>query len=118
MNHLGYLRTFNSIWGFLFLIVALGALVSGCFACSHGGRGMEAAQLAATAGGAFGAGVFSFILSMLHFSAGRKVAGGHGRGLQTILALVHILNFPLGTIYGGYALWVCWKNIDTKYMFS
>ena len=30
----------------------------------------------------------------------------------------NMLSFPFGTIYAGYALWVCWMNEDTKRAFE
>ena len=69
------------------------------------------------AGSIFGA-VLIFIVAALHFAVARKVENGQGRLLQTILVVFNIGNFPVGTAYGVYALWVCYMNEETKHMFT
>lgn len=45
----------------------------------------------------------------LYFYAGALVEQGRARLFQTVLAIVSLFNFPVGTIYGFFALWVCWS---------
>ncbi|MFT3712127.1 MAG: hypothetical protein QM817_31170 [Archangium sp.] len=40
---------------------------------------------------------------------GYVIEKGRGRGLQTVFAVLALANFPLGTAYGAFALWVCWS---------
>ena len=117
MHHLRYLRIFNQFWGVVMLLGAIGLLLTGCFVLRTSGMA-DSGQIIASSVGAFGSAVLLFILSSLHFKAGRRVEAGSGRTLQTILAVLQIASFPLGTAYGIYALWICWSNIDTKYMFE
>ena len=49
--------------------------------------------------------------------AARKVSQGRGRTLQTVLAALSLGNCP-GFLYGGYALWVCWVNPESKALFE
>jgi hypothetical protein len=50
--------------------------------------------------------------------AGRAVGQGRGRILQTVLAVLTIASFPVGTAYAIYALWVCWSNPPTRAAFE
>ena len=49
---------------------------------------------------------------------GFRVEKGRWRIVQTIVAATGIFFFPVGTAYGGYALWVCWVNRETKEIFA
>ena len=40
---------------------------------------------------------------------GYVIEKGRGRTLQTVIAFLSLLEFPLGTAYGAFALWVCWS---------
>ena len=48
------------------------------------------------------------ILALPSAYLGYSIELGRGRILQTIFAALGIFNFPLGTAYGVFALWVCW----------
>lgn len=50
--------------------------------------------------------------------AGRQVGKGRGRILQTILAVMSIMNCPVGTAFAAYSLWACWANPETVAAFS
>lgn len=50
--------------------------------------------------------------------AGRQIGRGRGRVLQTVLAVIGVCNFPLGTAFAAYALWVCWIDDDTVAILS
>lgn len=43
-----------------------------------------------------------------HAYLGLYVEKGRGRILQTVLAALSLFNFPLGTAFGVFALWVVW----------
>ena len=64
------------------------------------------------------AGLLLLLETVLLVVAGRAVGQGRGRLLQTILAILQIASFPVGTAYGVYALWVCWSNGPTKAVFD
>ncbi len=46
---------------------------------------------------------------------GAVIEQGRGRVLQTILAALSLLNFPLGTAYGAFALFVVWGADAAKF---
>jgi hypothetical protein len=48
-------------------------------------------------------------LSLPSAYLGYAIELGRGRILQTIVAALALLNFPLGTAYGVFAIWVCWS---------
>lgn len=52
--------------------------------------------------------VLTATLGLLHLLAGWALFDhrGWGRGLTMVLAVLALFNIPLGTAYGGYALWV------------
>lgn len=52
--------------------------------------------------------VIGSLLAGPHIYLGAAIERGRGRMVQTILAILSLLNFPLGTAYGAFALWVCW----------
>jgi hypothetical protein len=59
-------------------------------------------------------GILTFILicanAAAHVIVGWLVGVGRGRIGQTVLAVWQLWSFPLGTLYGVYALWVCWVD--------
>jgi hypothetical protein len=56
--------------------------------------------------------------AVAHVYTGFMVTAGRARGLQTTLAMLHIANFPLGTVYALYALWCCWMDPKTTAIFD
>ncbi len=58
------------------------------------------------------------LLAVIHLVAARRVREARWRIPQTILALLHLASFPLGTAYGGYALWVCWFHEESRARFA
>lgn len=52
---------------------------------------------------------FFLVWAGLYFYAGVLVEQGRARLFQTVLAIISIFNFPVGTIYCFFALWVCWS---------
>jgi hypothetical protein len=67
-------------------------------------------------------GLVAFLLFALfaavHVYAGFMVTAGRGRAAQTMLALLHLANLPLGTAYALYALWVMYVNDATVRIFA
>jgi hypothetical protein len=121
MQHLKNLRLANLVMAGLNALVGVGfGLVYaalGVFALVSGGEdGVVPGAIMLAAGVFVGALVLGF--AVLFFLAGRKVATGQGRTLQTILGVLTVANIPIGTLYGGYALWVCWMNEETKKVFE
>lgn len=49
------------------------------------------------------------VLAVPHLYLGLKIEQGKGRILQTIYAILALFSFPLGTLYGAFALWVVWS---------
>ncbi len=68
----------------------------------------------------FGAFIGGFILVsvVVHGWVALALPDGRGRILQTILAVIHAANFPLGTGYAAWAGWLCWLNPETTRAFE
>jgi hypothetical protein len=52
----------------------------------------------------------SLLLAVPFGWLGAVVEKGRGRGFQTAVSIVSLFNFPIGTVFGAYALWVCWAS--------
>jgi hypothetical protein len=52
------------------------------------------------------AGVSPFLAA--HSYIGATIEKGAGRGLQTVFAVLSLFAFPIGTLFGLYALYFCW----------
>jgi hypothetical protein len=50
------------------------------------------------------------LLSAPHVYLGLVIEKGRGRVLQTVMAVLSLLNLPCGTLFGAFALWVCWGS--------
>jgi len=109
MDHLKGLKTANFVLGAYTLIVGLLVLIlfvlPGLWAWWEG----EDAGLIAVV-----VGILSFLLvgglGVAHVIVGYLVGSGRGRVAQTFLAATQLMSFPVGTVYGLYALWVCWAH--------
>ena len=109
MDHLKSLKTVNFALGAYSVVIGLLFLVlwvlPGLWAWWDG----ENAGLIAVA-----IGVLCFVLiagiGVAHVIVGYLVGSGRGRIAQTFLASMQIMSFPVGTVYGVYALWVCWAD--------
>ena len=119
MEHLKYLSWINYFFGVVSLFVSgmmlLSLGVSVALMLNSGG------DITAILPSIIGAGVFmlvTFVLSILYFLAGGGVAKGRRRGLQTVLSVLALPNCPVGLLYGGYSLWICWSNEPTKNAFD
>lgn len=49
------------------------------------------------------------VLALPHLYLGLRIEQGKGRILQTIFAVLALPSFPIGTLYGAFALWVVWS---------
>lgn len=114
MKHLRYLKLVNFVMAALAVLLGVGALVSIFvpLGCSSSGVGTIS-----VVGGTVSFGAL-LVLAAAHVIVGFLVSGRRGRLAQTILAALQLFKFPLGTIFGAYALWVCWINSTTKAAFS
>ena len=54
-------------------------------------------------------GMFLMLAALPSAYLGYAIEKGRGRILQTVFAVLALFNFPLGTAYGVFALWVCWS---------
>lgn len=120
MEHLKYLAWFNYVLAAFsalagVLVLLGGALVAGTALMSGDGDAMPLVITGASLGVAA---LIVGALTVLYIVTGRRVSAGRGRILQSILGVLAIGNIPVGTIYGAYALWVCWINEDTKKVFE
>ena len=125
VDHLKNLRIFN------FILAGMDAL-AGCFLllllCTMGLAMLlpslfgAPAELVAAAGlGLFSStfGLFMAVVTFILFlTTARLLPQGRGRIPQTIVAIIVIIDFPVGTLYAAYALWVCWFNAETKARFE
>lgn len=116
MNHLRALQVVNYVYGTLLGLGALAMLLvllvgPGRWAGMppDGALAPHTGWIALTAGVAVAAGIIGY--------AGWLVARARGRILQTALAGLNLFEFPVGTLYGLYALWVCWFHDPTREAF-
>ncbi|MEZ4238577.1 MAG: hypothetical protein R3F59_20970 [Myxococcota bacterium] len=119
MEHLKYLSLINyafaALTGLAGAFLVLGGLLGvGSMLMSS----TDMVSLAIMAVSMTFASVLVVVLAVLYAVTGRRVAAGRGRILQTVLGVLALGNLPLGTIYGLYALWVCWGNEETKAAFE
>ena len=49
---------------------------------------------------------------------GRGLEHGRGRIVQTIISVIMLPSFPVGTAVGAYGLWACWMNEESKAAFE
>ncbi len=59
-----------------------------------------------------------FGMAMFALMAARGVERGRGRVSQSIIAVLSLVNLPLGTAFSLYSLWACWVNEETKSQFD
>lgn len=120
MQHLKYLAMANYAFAALFtLIFGLAAVLMGVASVLP--MVLGEAEIAALVGPLVGFGsvsCFGTLFVLLYLIAGRRVRKGRGRILQTVLAVLNLGSVPLGTAYGGYALWVLWMNEESKKIFD
>lgn len=117
MAHLGALRVFNLMYAAFLALVGLLFLalwgIGGILAIRDG----EPAGWIFVIGGVVAAGV-CWGLATLHTRVARSLPLSRGRILQTALATMQLMAFPIGTAYALYAFWVCWMNDETKVKFD
>lgn len=115
MKHLRILKYLNFVIAALTLISGIGALVRIFvpIGCPYMG---DCGTISVVGG------TFTFILLAVlatgHIVVGYLVSGQRGRVAQTVLAVLQLIKFPLGTAFGAYAIWVCWIQKETKASFE
>lgn len=115
MKHLRILKYLNFVMALLALISGIGALVNIFvpFGCSCSGDSGTISVVGGT---------FTFVLlaglAAGHIAVGYLVSAQRGRSAQTVLAVLQLIHFPLGTAFGAYAIWVCWLQKKTKSLFE
>jgi hypothetical protein len=118
MQHLNNLKIANMVFAGLYVLLGLAFgliyIALGVLQMTSGDATMGA--IFAVAGLVVGALLCAF--GALFMAVGRKVADAQWRIGQTILAVMTIGSFPIGTLYGAYAIWVCWVNEETKAAFE
>ncbi|GAB5542203.1 MAG: hypothetical protein RLO52_21370 [Sandaracinaceae bacterium] len=58
------------------------------------------------------------LLGVAHLYIARQMHRRTTRLPQTLLAVLYLAAFPVGTIFGAYALWVIWSNDESAEAFS
>lgn len=119
MNHLRILKILNWInvgllvFGVVLTLGVLGATYAAVVSADPMARAalnptlaITAISLAPVAG-----------MAVLALAAALTLESGRGRVPQTLLAIAGLTSVPLGTMYGAYALWVCWWNEETRAKF-
>ncbi len=113
MDHVNLLRILNlasaalMALSFVIVLVALGGTSALLLATQQPGPELWVALLPTLVLDAVIL-VFIAVTGALYVIAALRLRHDKGRSLQTLLALIAVLNCPLGTLYAGYALWVCW----------
>ena len=117
MEHLKYLKWIN------YAMAGLLAM-AGLFGGAMGLIMLMASSSQSEAEGVFVSVLFMVLFmgitlpfALLHYLTGKRVAEGRWRIVQTILAIMGIMNMPVGTAYGLYSLWLCWMNEESKAQF-
>ena len=117
MGHLRALQVFNVVFAVLAAGVALLFMALWCIGGIIAiGQGHPIGWLFLVGGAIVAA--LATGLAVLHGRAAAGVAVGRRRVLQSALAVLHLVNFPVGTAFAVYALWVCWFNDETKVYFD
>ncbi len=118
MKHLRYLKILNQLSAaMVFFICSIIAIVIQVM----GSRFYEAGTIDAYV--MTGSAVFTFalglIFGLIYWMLGSRIGRGRWRIPQTIFAVLGLFNNPpLGLLYGLYALWICWKNPESKKIFD
>jgi hypothetical protein len=115
MQHLRTLRRLNLVAAAFFAVVGL--LVLTLFLLPLGDIDIELPLLRIRLVGLLSS-LLLLGLAATHLVVGYLVGAQRGRIFQTFLALVHVMSFPLGTAYAGYALYLCWVNESTRRAFA
>ena len=58
--------------------------------------------------------VMLLLVALPHVYLGLNIEKGRGRTLQTIFAVLSLLNFPLGTAFGVFALMTVWSSANAE----
>jgi hypothetical protein len=114
---MGHLRTLKYLNLFLSALLAAGSLFGAAFIAAGLARWSEDGALVFVLYGLVAFLVFA-LFAAAHVYAGFMVTAGRGRAAQTMLALLHMANMPLGTAYALYAFWVMYVNESTVRIFQ
>lgn len=57
------------------------------------------------------------LLAAPHLYLALNIEKGRGRGLETVLSVLSLFAFPIGTFTGALGLWVCWFG-ETRALFD
>jgi uncharacterized membrane protein len=115
MSHLRALKWLNLVFAALFAAGSLFGLAFVAAGVAQWSKDREGATMFIL----FGAlSVLFFTVFVAVHDAGFMVAAGRGRVAQTFLALLHLVNAPLGTAYALYAMWICFINNETVFVFD
>jgi hypothetical protein len=117
MGHLRALQIFNIVFAVLAVAVALLFVLLWCIGGIIAIREGHPIGWVFLVGGAVVAALLGG-LAVLHGKAAAGVAVGRRRVLQSALAVLHLVNFPVGTAFAVYSLWVCWWSDQTKLYFD
>lgn len=115
-QHVKIVAILSIIFGVLMAFLGLG--IFGIIAAAGAASGEQEAMWVTGAVGIFIAGLFA-ILALPAIIGGIGLLKGRnwGRILILIVAVLSLLNFPFGTAYGVYALWVL-VNDQTRPLFT
>ena len=118
MKHLRYLKILNQLSAAVafFICMAIAIVIQ-----VMGTQMFEAGSLDAyvMTGSAVFTFALGFFMAVIYWMLGSRVGRGRWRIPQTIFAVMALLNNPpIGLLYGLYALWICWKNPETKKVFE
>jgi hypothetical protein len=116
---MGHLRTLKYLNLFLSALLGAGSLFGAVFIVAGLSQGWDDPK-GALVFVLYGLVAFLLfaIFAAAHVYAGFMVTAGRGRGAQTMLALLHMANVPLGTAYALYAFWVMYVNDETVRIFA
>ena len=119
MNHLKILKYGNYLSAALLLLAVLATVASAGATLMAIAMADPDAMVAVLPSVAITALVVLLLATMMVLAlvAARGIEQGRGRIPQTALAILSLSSVPMGTLFGGYALWVCWLNEDTKATF-
>lgn len=115
-THIKVVAIVNIFYSVLGILGALGALFSGMFGglMTHGIVGL----LVGTIGGIVAALVIGAI-SIFGLIAGFALLSHQGwaRNVMIVVSVLRLFRWPMGTLFGGYSLWVL-MNDETRHIFE
>jgi hypothetical protein len=116
MSHLRALRSLNLVFAFLCSLGSLFGLAFVVAGLAQWGTDAKGAAMFILFG-SISLGFFT-LFAAIHLYVWFALGKGQGRIAQAMLAIFQLCNFPLGTAFGVYALWVCFFNEETARFFQ